>query len=341
MSEIELRDAILRQSLQLLRLSAGQQGEAEQIIRQLEAELRALLQSNVLSDAGKAEVQALIDEAQKIIKPAYAEAATVSDTHALALIVAQQTVKIVPGISGPTAATLASLTKDILIDGAPSSAWWQRQAEDLAFKFAAIVRQGVANGHTNEQIVRAFAGGKNEPGIMNIARKNARSLVHSSVMTAANQARLATFRANADVIAGVRWLATLDVHTCIICGALDGQKWNLDGSKIDGTTVDFMAPPAHFSCRCILTPVPKRTALEESFPGIGAKIDAMRTRATAGGDVPATTTFNDFLKRQSPEFVDEVLGKRRAELFLAGRLTLRDLISGNGRELTLEQLGQA
>jgi hypothetical protein len=47
---------------------------------------------------------------------------------------------------------------------------------------------------------------------------------------------------------------------------------------------------------------------------------------------------SDFLKRQSPEFVDKVLGKRRAELFLAGKLTLTDLVSGTGRELTLEEL---
>jgi hypothetical protein len=54
--------------------------------------------------------------------------------------------------------------------------------------------------------------------------------------------------------------------------------------------------------------------------------------------VSATTTFEDFLHRQSPEFVDKVLGHRRAAMFLAGKLTLRDLISGTGRELTLEEL---
>ena len=51
-----------------------------------------------------------------------------------------------------------------------------------------------------------------------------------------------------------------------------------------------------------------------------------------------SATFNEFLKRQSPEFIERVLGKRRAELFLAGKLTVRDLISGTGRELSLAEL---
>lgn len=327
-SELGLRDAVLRHTLQLLRLSAGQEADAERIIAELEVELRALLKSD-LSDAGKAEVRQLINDAGKLIDPAYADAAAVTDTHALALVVSQQTVgaldTAIPGtIATPTAERIASLTKDVLIDGAPSSAWWAKQAEDTAFKFAAQVRQGVANGWTNEQIVARVSG------FMDTAKRNARSLVQSSVMTAANQARLATFRKNANLIDGVRWLSTLDSHTCVICAALDGQAWDLDGNKIGGTSVDFETPPAHFSCRCVLSPIPKP---------IEGLVLPEGTRASMNGPVPSSTTFEDFLKRQSPEFVDKVLGKRRAEMFLAGKLTLRDLISGAGRELTLDELG--
>ena len=42
--------------------------------------------------------------------------------------------------------------------------------------------------------------------------------------------------------------------------------------------------------------------------------------------------------RQSPAFVENVAGKRGAELFLAGKLTVRDLVSGEADELTLEEL---
>lgn len=343
MSEIELRDAILRHALQLQRVAAGQTADVEKILNQLERELRQLLNSNVLSEASKAEIKALIDDAEKAIHPAYARIASTVDTHALALIVAEKTVQaledaIPATIATPTTERLASLTKDVLIDGAPSSAWWNKQAEDTAFKFAAAVRQGVVNGETNERIVARVVGSRNDPtGILPIARRNARTLVHSSVMSAANDARLATFRKNARLISGVRWLSTLDSHTCVQCAALDGAAWDLDGQKINGTKVDFLAPPAHWSCRCVLSPIPKTFAdlgLDIAEPGVG-------TRASANGPISATTSFADFLKRQPRSFVDKVLGARRAELFLEGKLSLTDLISGTGRELTLAELPHA
>jgi SPP1 gp7 family putative phage head morphogenesis protein len=335
MSEIELRDAILRHALQLQRLSAGNEQEAARILDALERDLKILLQSQQLSEATKAEVNDLIRQAEKVIHPAYGEIAQVTDTHALAVVVADRTVQAMEdvfpvAIKSVTPERLASLTSDVTIYGAPSSAWWEKQAEDTAFKFAAQVRQGVINGETNEKIVgrvRDLFGYARGNGAM----ARARTLVHSSVMSAANAARLATFRKNARLIDGVRWLSTLDSATCLVCAALDGASWDLDGEPLKGTTLQFQTPPNHWSCRCVATPIPK------SLADFGLDLPE-GTRASSEGPVAASTTFADFLSRQSPEFVDEVLGKRRAELFLDGKLTLSDLISGTGRELTLEEL---
>jgi SPP1 gp7 family putative phage head morphogenesis protein len=337
-SEEQLRDAILRGALLLQMLSNAKAAEADAVLVKLAQDLRMLLGSRTLSEAGKAEINALLRQADEAIQPAYAEAAATVDTHALALVVADKTVKaledVLPAnIATPTAERLASLTKDVLIDGAPSSAWWSKQGEDTAFKFAAAVRQGVINGETNEKIVARVVD--RGAGILDTARRNARALVHSSVMAAANDARLATFRKNARLIAGVRWLSTLDSHTCVQCAALDGQAWDLDGAKLKGTEIDFMAPPAHFSCRCVLSPIPK------TFADIGLDIpepEETGQRASSDGPVSVTTTFSAFLKRQSPAFIENTLGKRRAELFEAGKITLTDLVTGSGRELTLSEL---
>ncbi len=340
MTEQTLSDATLRHSLQILRLSAGEQARVEAVLSELERELRDMLGTASLSQAQRREIEALAKQAREVIDLGYRRAASVVDAHALAVVVAEKTQEIIQDVIPatvqlPTDAVLMQLGKDVLIDGAPSSAWWAKQGDDLAFKFAAQVRQGIANGETQERIVARITGRRGEPGIMEVARKNARALVHSSVMTAANQARLETFRKNGKLIKGVRWLATLDGHTCNRCMAMDGQAWNLDGEKLPGTKVAFMAPPIHFGDRCILTPVPK------TFKDIGLDIpepDDPGQRASSLGPVDGKTTFDQFLRRQSPAFVENVLGKRRAELFLAGKITVRDLISGTGRELTLEQL---
>lgn len=340
MSEIELRDAILRHALQLQRLSAGDQREADAILRELERELKLLLQSEALSKADKAAIRALISEAESVINPAYVRLAGVVDTQGLAIVVAEKTVETLGALKAvmPTAERLASLTRNVLIEGSPLSKWWKAQALSLATRFAAQVRMGVLAGETNERIVRRIVGGRAETGLMGIARRHARTLVHSSVMSAANEARLAVFKRNVDIFSGVRWLATLDSNTCLRCGAMDGTKWDLDGKPIGNGTISFLTPPLHANCRCVLTGIPKRSALEESFPGISADLDKGRTRVSSEGPVPATTTFEDFLKRQSPEFIKETLGAKRAAMFRAGKITLRDLISGTGRELTLDEI---
>lgn len=125
------------------------------------------------------------------------------------------------------------------------------------------------------------------------------------------------------------------VHNCARCAALDGQAWNLDGEKLKGTKVAFLAPPIHFGDRCVLTPIPK------TFRDIGLDIPEptdLGQRASKDGPVKGNITFDQFLKRQTPEFIDRVLGTTRAQLFREGKLTVRDLVSGTGRELTLAKL---
>lgn len=340
MTEQALADAILRNSLEILRLTAGEQSRVDQVMVELARELRDLVATGRLNSAQAREVNAVIRQAEEIITLGYQRAGATVDTYALAVVVAEKTQEIIEDaipatVRLPSDALLLQLGKDVLIDGAPSSAWWAKQGEDLAFRFAAQVRMGIANGETQEQIVARIVGRRGEPGIMETARRNARALVHSSTMTAANRARLETFRKNSRIIKGVRWLATLDGHTCRRCMAMDGQAWNLDGEKLKGTKVEFNAPPIHFGDRCVLSPIPK------TFKEIGLDIPEPQVegqRASSLGPISGKTTFDEFLKRQSREFIERTLGKERAQLFEQGKITVKDLVSGTGRELTLDEL---
>lgn len=342
MSEIELQDAILRHALELQRLSDHEEAEALAIIQQLEDELKQLLASRDLTEARKRDIEGLIKSAQQAIDGRYSTIATQIDTDGLIALVADRTVEamqqIIPELVRPTAERLASLSADVMIYGSPASSWWKTQAQQLAFKFAGQVRQGVINGETQERIVGRIVGRGGEPGIMDVSRRAARALVHSAVMTAANNARLAVYRKNPKFINGVMWLATLDSHTCAICAALDGSQWDLEGNRLAGTKFDFQSPPAHWSCRCVLTPRAK--SLNEIFgrTGLDELTASLSQRASSEGPVAGTTTFTQFLKRQSPDFVENTLGKRRAELFLSGKLTLTDLITKAGRPKTLDEL---
>lgn len=339
MSEIELQDAIIRHSLDLMRLTAGEQRVAEALLKELQDDLKRLLLSRTLSASAKASVEALIADADAAIKARYAAIAKGLDTRTLAIVIAQKTVDAIGeyfpvSIALPTPETFASLVDEVLIDGAPSSAWWSKQADDLSLKFGSQVRQGVINGETNEKIVSRITSRTN--GIMTGARRNVRTLVHSSVQAAANNARLATYRNNSRLIKGVRQLSTLDGRTSDVCIAYSDAEWDLDGKPLNGTRLAFNGgPPRHFACRSILTPIPK------TFKDIGLDIPEptdVGQRASSLGPVAGDTTFDAFLKRQPASFADKVLGKGRAELWRKGKISLRDLVSGTGRPLTLDQL---
>lgn len=339
MTDAQLRDQILRHSLQILRLSAGEQQRAIAIMRELEAELRQLLE-RPLTGENKRTIEALIRDAQKIIARGYGSLSGIIDANELAKLIAKQTSEIIGtalpvAVSSPAASTIAKIAADVLIQGSPASAWWSKQAEDTAFKFGAEVRQGVANGETTQRIVQRIIGKRGEPGIMDVARRNATALVNTQIATITSDARLESFKANSDIIKGVRQLSTLDSHTSPICIAYSGAEWDLDGKPMKGTSLPFNGgTPRHFSCRSVLVPITK------SFKELGIDLPdlAPSTRASSAGQVDANTTFSDFLERQGRAFQDEVLGKGRADLWRAGRLTLRDLVSGTGRPLTLDQL---
>ena len=346
----ELDDATIRLALELQRVSAHEETRALDIIAELEADLRRLLAERNLSDAAKRDIETLLKAAEDAINGRYDTIAGLLDTKALVETVARITGTQIALVSARaielTEHRIASLANSVLIDGSPAKAWWERQAEDLRFRFAAQVRQGIAAGETQERIVARITGRPGEPGIMETTRRATRALVHSSVMSAANHARLATFRANPEMFAGVKWLSTLDGHTCLQCAALDGARWDLDGKPQGNSHFTFQAPPAHMRCRCTLTGIPR--GLDEIF-GEGLGLDdlaaSMSRRVSSSGrpgvrgaPQPGSTTFSDFLARQDRAFVERVLGERRAELYRQGKLTLTDLVSGTGRPLTLVEL---
>jgi hypothetical protein len=239
----------------------------------------------------------------------------------------------------PTVATMKAVVNGSLIEGAKSADWWAKQSNDLAFKFAAQVRQGIAQNETMTQIVRRVAGSEKLgiPGIFEGARQNAFALVHTSVMQVAADARLATYKANGDIIKGVRQLSTMDGHTTPTCVAYSGAEWDLEGNPINGTTLPFNGgPPRHWGCRSVLTSITK-TFKELGIKGLPELPDTGE-RASDLGPIDRKTTMDQFLKMHDQDWQDKMLGKGKAQLWRDGKITLSQLVSGSGRELTLEEL---
>ena len=314
-------DSGIELQIDLMRVAASVRSDVVAILKKLERELVAKVAGEKLTEWSKARIAKQLAEVRATIRDYYAQAAetSLSASDDVARVAAAVTVGGLPsGALLPSEAVLERLAGNAVVQGAAQGAWWAKQDADLTFRFSQAVRQGIVSAETNQQIVQRVRQ------VMDISRKNAATLVQTSVATVANDARMAVYDANQDIIKRYRALETLDSRTCIQCGAIDGKEWDADKKPI-GHTIPFPRYPLHHNCRGVLL---GRVTTGE--PGGG--------RATAGGPVKASTTFDDWLARQSPEKVDEILGKERAELYKAGKLSLDDLVNGNGKPLKVSEL---
>lgn len=307
------------------------------LLQNLEKELTAKLEKGV-TEWSKARIIEQLNEAKTVIHQYYGDiektsndvtdnvskAAAKATSSSLSVAVGGQVpIKVVP-----PADYLKTLASNTIVQGAVQKDWWASQAKDTASSFQTAVRQGLVAAETTPQIVGRVRG------VMNISKRSAKTLVHTSAQSVANSAREKIFEDNSDVMSGKEWSAALDRRTCPSCGVRDGKRWTIDNKPIDHA-IPYTIPPQHFQCRCSMIPVLK------TWKELGINMDELSdsTRASMEGQV-TDKTFADWLKRKTetdPTFADRTLGKGRAELWRNGKITMDQMISG-GKPLSLSEL---
>lgn len=132
---------------------------------------------------------------------------------------------------------------------------------------------------------------------------------------------------------GYRWSSILDDKTSQVCRSLDGQVFKFGRGPL---------PPAHPNCRSNIVAEMLGRWRRRGPDGRFKKDD--RVRPTAAGNVPARTTYYDWLKGQPADFQDDALGVTRAELFRKGGLSAEAFsrlnLGKNFEPLTLEEMRQ-
>lgn len=337
--EKEAADLLVGHQVNLFRLEADIRAKINQLLTHMSSALSTKLMSADLTAFNKARMAKLIAESNKVVAATYQTAHDEMSKVLLgvAKLEYQQTIfSSLLETSLPTETTLKKLVTNSLIQGAPSADWWARQSGDVQFRFANIVRQGVAAGETREQIARKVLGAPGVPGLADISKANARALVNSSIATVTNEARLETYRENDDVISGVRQVSTLDGRTSPICIAYADGAWDLAGNPINGTTLPFAGgPPRHWNCRSVLVPIVDLEGV------LGTGIPELATKAAEGGVVPGNLTMTEWLNSRTPAQLNAQLGKGKAELWKQGKITTAQLLDQSGNPMTLKQLEQA
>jgi hypothetical protein len=126
------------------------------------------------------------------------------------------------------------------------------------------------------------------------------------------------------------------VHNCSL---RDGKRYTADGKhKPIGHKLPWGAGPGRFHWQCRSTSV----AITKSWRELGIDMDevAPGTRASMDGQVPAETTYADWIKSQSAERQDDILGPARGKLLREGGLTLDRFADDRGKWISLDALRQ-
>jgi|SRR5690554_58813 len=220
------------------------------------------------------------------------------------------------------------------------------------------LRQGFADGDANSNIVRALRGTKAlgfKDGVLNWTQRNIETAVRTARAHTSNVAYDESYRVLG--VREVRFSATLDMRTTKRCAALDGAVFDAEGQH--------PKPPLHYNCRSQLVPHfdsaggkrpfvsslkvrsgyrftedGERVARSPHYRSIGNMTAKQREDAKLKvGQVDASTSYAQWLKRQPAEAQREWLGESRYKLWRDGNYELsRFSDPRTGREYSLDEL---
>lgn len=344
-------DRALEDVIQTLRFEAGLGGRVGAHFKGIERDLLAALAAlgNDPGAASQRRYKAVLKEAKDAIGDRLGAAAdlmgkelrgfaTLKTDSAVTLL--NQAIGVELASGAFTTEQLAAIASDVLIEGAPSAEWWALQETEILRKFTNVVRDGMTNSRTIQQMAREVRE------LMGTSTRNAQILVRTSVLSVNNSSHLAVFEQNLDLIKGVAWVSTLDARTTPICQALDGLRWDFEDGRLVpvGHNKQFPGPTAHWGCRS--TQIPVTRSWEELARAAGGDPETARVldqmtpsdRASMDGPVSGGLTYETWLKGKDEAFQREVLGPARFRLWRKGKLTLGDLTNQAGHELTLDEL---
>ncbi|KKC39515.1 hypothetical protein WH87_04795 [Devosia epidermidihirudinis] len=348
-----IADLFTGHAVDLLRVEAGQRRKVRTFLAKLERDIVAQLAAIDPTEPVRAayrqkRLETLLEQVKETIRASYRRTSTemIGELRELAEIEGAFVAGAINKGVGFHLATanftrqqLVSLVGSVLVHGAPVAEWWSRQAGDTLQRFTDQMRMGMALGETSQQLIQRIRGGTRNgeliTGFMDISKRHADSLVRSATMAVANDAREATYQANADILNAIVWTSTLDNRTSVQCQVRDGLRYTLDHQPI-GHDVPWGPGPGnlHWGCRSTSRPETK------SWREMGFDIDdlSLATRVSIDGQVAGDSKFEDWLAKRSRVEQDNALGKGRADLWRDGKISYRDLLDQNGRELNLEQL---
>jgi SPP1 gp7 family putative phage head morphogenesis protein len=165
--------------------------------------------------------------------------------------------------------------------------------DDFGLQASEGMRQAMISGLATGANPREI--GRNIRKVLDIGLTRAETIARTETLRAYRSASLRTYEENADVVTGWMWMASLSPRTCPMCLSMHGKKF------------PFTTPfGSHVNCRCAVVPVVQ--------------------------DASVLRTGEDWLRAQSAETQEAVLGIKAAQAWRAGDVTLEDFVGNSHSE---------
>ena len=202
---------------------------------------------------------------------------------------------------------------------------WTQRIDQTLFDGQRRVQASLARALvTGEGMAAAARRIQQQNSDIQVSRSRLTTIVRTEIQRAANVSAEVSYRANADVLRAVQYLATLDSRTCMVCAPQHNQVYPLTAEGHPGPSL-----PQHPRCRCFYVPVTK------SWRQMG--LSDSKDKRELSGRPTLDRSYPDWFTRQSEDQQRSILGPGRYDLWKSGKVSLENL-SANGRLLSLGEL---
>lgn len=361
-----ISDQLTIRDIELLRLAAGDERRFEVQLGALAEELaRRVIRSDptaVGKGAGQDRLDGIIVESTAVIREFYrgfyadfrrqlldvmvSEANAMTRAVAVSLGVPTRTAHALVGLAVPRA-TMRDIIDTRTITANANDAerlrgFFEREAGSHHRKFSGALRQAFSQDETISQMLDRLRQ------VTDTVAREADAVIRTGYNHAVSQLRIETMQRNSVLFRGAIWVSRLDSKTSPICRSLSGAQFDMNTGR-PLTSSPYQGhlpglPPIHMSCRSQLHPLTWSADQIDAMGGddvrqaLASLSDEQRRLLSA--DPPSEETYTEWLKRQSAEVQNNVLGRTRRKLWLDGKLTLQEMVTQKGRPLTLRQLQQ-
>lgn len=361
----EVLDAIDSHGADLSTLDDSAVEAVLKILNDLELSLKgALLSIDPTGIPGtsyrQARLEKLLSQTDSTIAAAYRRIGSLTDTH-LQDIAAQEldfTQSNLSDILAPLkpfgiSVSTVAVSPDILLElarntvvnmgdslgAAPIGDWLADQTAKVQLAYAGQIQRGIQIGEGIPQMVRRIVGSKGTPGVLDVPRYTAETLVRTSTQAVMSGARRKVYAANTDTVKGIYQITTRDDRTSLICLAYAGQRYEIDAGgnyvPADPGGLPYNGGvPRHPNCRSIEAPWTK--SLDEL--GIDSADVPDWVASALDGETPDDIDGQSILDSLSDDEATTLLGPGRKALLDSGSIDLSDLVTRTGGLRTVADL---